>query len=64
MTKLKYNLIIIVINRFTKIIEVVLFRRDYNATQLGNIINDRVIRYYRISKTIISDRDKLFTLNY
>jgi hypothetical protein len=52
---IKYDSILVVICRLTKAIEVILFRRDYNATQLGNIINDRVIRYHRILKIIISD---------
>jgi hypothetical protein len=63
-TKLKYDLILVVVDRFTKAIEVILFQRNYTAVQLGYVINDKVIRYYRILKTIISDRDKLFTLNY
>ena len=40
------------------------FRNDYTAVQLGHVILDRLIRYYGILKSIISDRDKLFTLNY
>jgi hypothetical protein len=63
-TKLKYNSILVVVDRFTKAIEVILFQRNYTAVQLGHVINDRVICYHRIPKTIISNRDKLFTLNY
>jgi hypothetical protein len=63
-TKLKYDTILIVVDRFTKAIEYILFRKDYIAVQLGHVINDRVIYYYSILKTIISDQDKLFTSNY
>jgi hypothetical protein len=63
-TKLKYDAILVVVDRFTKAIEVIPFQRNYTAVQLGHVINDRVIRYYGIPKTIISNRDKLFTSNY
>ena len=63
-TRLKYDSILVVVDRFTKAIEVIPFQRNYTAVQLGYVINNRVICYYRILKTIISNRDKLFTLNY
>lgn len=63
-TKVSYDAILVVVDRFTKAIEVIPFRRDYTAQQLGYVINDKVIRYHGIPKTIISDRDKLFTSNY
>jgi hypothetical protein len=63
-TKLKYDAILVVVDRFTKAAEYIPFRKDYTVVQLGHVINDRVIRYYGILKTIISDRDKLFTSNY
>jgi transposase InsO family protein len=63
-TRLKYDSILVVVDRFTKAIEVIPFQRNYTAVQLGHVINDRVIRYHGIPKTIISDRDKLFTSNY
>ena len=40
------------------------FKKDFTAVQLAHIINNRIIRYYSILKLIISDRDKLFTLNF
>jgi hypothetical protein len=40
------------------------FRRDYTAVQLAHVLKDRLIRDHGIPKTIISDRDKLFTSNY
>ena len=63
-TKTKYNVILNVNYRLTKVVEFILQKDIYLVVDLENIIIDRIIRYYRILKTIISDRDKLFTLNY
>jgi transposase InsO family protein len=63
-TKLLYNAILVIVDRFTKYAEMIPFRNDYTAVQLGYIILDRLIRYHGIPKSIISDRDKLFTSNY
>ena len=63
-TQVLYNAILVIIDRFTKYAEIILFRNNYTAEQLGYIILDKLVRYYRILKLIISNRDKLFTLNY
>jgi hypothetical protein len=63
-TGILYNAILVIVDRFTKYAEMIPFRNDYDAQQLGHIILDRLIRYQGIPKSIISDRDKLFTSNY
>jgi transposase InsO family protein len=63
-TGLKYDAILVVVDRFTKAAEYIPFRKNYTAEQLGHVLKDRVFRYHGIPKTIISDRDKLFTSNY
>ena len=42
----------------------ILFRHSYTAEQLAHVFKDWIICYYSIPELIISDRDKLFTLNY
>jgi hypothetical protein len=42
----------------------ILFRHSYTAEQLAQVFLNRIICYYGIPKSIISNRDKLFTLNY
>jgi hypothetical protein len=42
----------------------ILFCYSYTAEQLAWVFLDRIVRYYGILELIISDRDKLFTLNY
>jgi transposase InsO family protein len=63
-TGYKYNAICNIVCRFSKAAEFIPFRRDYTAEQLGYVVHDRLIRYHGIPKSIISDRDKLFTSNY
>jgi transposase InsO family protein len=63
-TRTSYNAILVVVDRFTKYAELIPFHKNYSAEQLGYVILDRIIRYHGIPKTIISDRDKLFTSNY
>jgi transposase InsO family protein len=63
-TELWYDAILVIVDRFTKYASIIPFRRDYTAPQLAHMIKDRHIRHYGILKTIISDRDKLFTSNF
>jgi hypothetical protein len=63
-TNISYNAIKVVICRFTKEAEMIPFRNDYTAEQLAYIFHDRIIRHHGIPKSIISDRDKLFTSNF
>lgn len=63
-TGFKYNAILNVVDRFTKGAEFIPFRKDFTAEQLAEVFKDRVYRYRSIPKSIISDRDKLFTSNF
>jgi transposase InsO family protein len=63
-TELSYDSILVIVDRFTKYALMIPFRRDYTAVQLAHVLKDRLIRDHGIPKTIISDRDKLFTSNY
>jgi transposase InsO family protein len=63
-TGLYYDSILVIVDRFTKYALMVPFRRDYTAVRLAHVLKDRLIRDHGIPRTIISDRDKLFTSNY
>lgn len=63
-TGVSYNGIMVNVCRFTKEAEYIPFRDSFTAVQLAHIFTDRVARYHGIPKTIISDRDKLFTSNF
>ena len=63
-TGITYNLIIVIVDRFTKYLIVVLFKETHTAEQLGYLLLDRLVRDHRVLIMIITDRDKLFTSNY
>jgi hypothetical protein len=63
-TGLAYDAILVIVDRFTKYTLFIPFRKNYTAVQLAHVLKDRLIRNYSIPKSIISDRDKLFTSNY
>ncbi|PSN61910.1 hypothetical protein BS50DRAFT_503195, partial [Corynespora cassiicola Philippines] len=46
--KVFYNTILVVINRFTKYIKIILFKNNYTILKLAQIILDRVVRYYKL----------------
>ncbi|PSN75583.1 hypothetical protein BS50DRAFT_480714, partial [Corynespora cassiicola Philippines] len=46
--KVFYNTILIVINRFTKYAEIILFKNNYTTLKLVQIILNYVVRYYRL----------------
>ena len=63
-TGITYNLIMVIVDRFTKYLIVVLFKETHTAEQLGHLLLDRLVRDHRVPIMIITDRDKLFTSNY
>ena len=63
-TGITYNLIMVIVDRFTKYLIVVLFKETHTAEQLGHLLLDRLVRDHGVLIMIITDRDKLFTSNY
>ena len=60
----KYDSIIVIVDKLTKYAIMIPYKESYNASQLGFILLDRLIRDHGIPESITSDRDKLFTSNY
>ncbi len=60
----KYDSILMIIDKLIKYSHILAFKKTYIAKQLEMIILNRLIQYYEILKSIISDRNKLFTFNY
>ena len=44
----KYDLILVIVDRLTKYLYFVLYNKTINAEQLGYLVLDRLVRYYRI----------------
>ena len=59
-----YDAILVMIDRLIKYCHIVFFKKTYNVEQLKYVVLNRLIRYQRISKELINDRDKLFIFNY
>ena len=64
LTNQPYDAILVMVDRLIKYAHMVLFKKTYNAKQLGYIVLDQLIQYHGMSKAYISDRDKLITSNY
>ena len=59
-----YDAILVMIDRLIKYCHIIFFKETYNVEQLKYIVLNRLIRYQRILKGFINDKDKLFTFNY
>jgi len=62
--KNRYNLILVMINKFIKYLYIIAYKEKFIVKQLKYIILNRLIKYHDIFKKLISDKDKLFTSNY
>ena len=63
-TNLRYNSILVIINRLTKYLHFILYNKTINAKQLSCLVINRLVRNHRLLATFIINKDKLFTLNY
>jgi hypothetical protein len=59
-----FDSILVIIDRFTKYGYFILYKESLSAEKLAYTFNKYIIGNYRISKEIISDRDKLFILRF
>ena len=59
-----YDSILVVVDRLTKYTHFIPFKETYDVPKLAHVMLDRLIRYHGILKAFITDRDKLFTLNF
>ena len=62
--RVKYNNILVIVDKFTKYIYLILCKKEFTAKQTTYIILNRVIRYHGIPKSITSDRNKIFKSNF
>jgi len=60
----KYDLILVMINKFIKYLHIIACKKKFIVEQLKYIVLNRLIRYYNIFKELTSNKDKLFTFNY
>ena len=62
--KKNYDAILIMIDRLTKYSHIVFFKKKYIAKQFEYIVLNKLIKYHKLSKKIINDKNRLFISNY
>ena len=63
-TDIKYDNILVVVDRLTKYAHFIPWKEKGNAEDLAKVILKEIIANHRIPQSIISDRDKLFTSKF
>ena len=63
-TGILYDSILVIIDKLIKYLYLILYKEASNAKQIAWFILDRVIKYYKIPETIISNKNKIFTNNF
>jgi len=56
-----YTMILVVVDRFTKYAHLIPIKHPYTAHTIAQSVFDNVVKLHGMPKTIISDRDKVFT---
>jgi hypothetical protein len=64
MTKMSFDSILVVTDRFTKYDYFIPYRESFLAEDLAYVFNKHIIGNHGILKRIISNRDKLFTSRF
>ena len=59
-TNTKYDNIMMIVNKLTKMSHYVSTRKIMKTLDLTNLFLDRVMRYHDVSNDIISDRENVF----
>ena len=59
-----YNLILVIINRLTKMVHYEPVKVTINAPELAEIIINVVVRHHGLPDSIISDRGAIFTFKF
>ena len=63
-TNIKYNSILVIINKLTKYVHFILYRESFKAKKITWIVLNRIIWHHGIPESITSDRDRIFTSKF
>jgi hypothetical protein len=56
-----YNVILVIVDRFTKYAHFVPIKHPFTGRTIAKVVYDNVVKLHGLPKTIVSDRDKMFT---
>lgn len=59
-----FTVILVVINRLSKYAHFFTMKTDYTSKQVAEILIKNVVKLHGFTKTIVSDRDKVFTSEF
>lgn len=59
-----YNIILVVVDRFTKYAHFIPVKHPFTAQIIAKNFFDNVLKLHGVPKSIVSDRDKVFTSNF
>jgi len=59
-----YNVILVMVDRFTKCAHFIPIKHPYTANTIARAVFDNVVKLHGLPKTIVSDRDKIFTSTF
>jgi hypothetical protein len=60
----RYSVILVVVDRFTKYAHFLALKHPYTAQSVPLVFFNTVVKLYGIPKTIVSERDKVFTSSF
>lgn len=59
-----YNTILVVVHRFTKFAHFIPLRHPFTAPSVARVFVDSIVKLHGMPRTIVSDRDRIFTSNF
>jgi hypothetical protein len=59
-----YNTILVVVDRFTKFAHFLTLPHPFTASSVARLFVDSVVKLYGMSRSIVSDRDRILTSNF
>jgi hypothetical protein len=59
--EIAYDFILIVIDRYSKMVQYIPYNKNMDAEELAEIIKNRVFQHYGMFKSCVSDKKSLFT---